>query len=312
MAAPWSGVGTAGGASVAATVMPGRAFWMPSTITLSPALRPAWTTTCAPATAPSVMRLASTLSSPPTTSTKGPAWSIWTDACGTASICTGSPRSTLHVDELAVDQGAIGIGERGPHRDGIGALIDLDVEEVDLARVLVRGAVGQRHLDHRRAGRVVTSASILQELALADRKGDVDRVLADDGREHAAVGPDQVADAERGTADAAGDRRVDLGVAEIDLRPLERRLGLQDAGRGHLVGGASLVDLRLRNVLVLDQLFAALQLDRGVDAVRLGARELGLTLVDHRLVGRLLDHEQEVAGLRRRRPPRTAVAREIR
>ena len=133
-----------------------------------------------------------------------------------------------HVDELAVDQSAIGIGERGPHRDGIGALIDLDVEEIDLARVLVRGAVGQRDLDHRRAGRIVTSASILQELALADRKGDVDRVLADDGREHAAVGPDQVADAERGAADAAGDRRVDLGVAEIDPRPLERRLGLQD------------------------------------------------------------------------------------
>ena len=67
-----------------------------------------------------------------------------------------------------------------------------------------------------------------EQLALADRKGDVDRILADDGREHAGVGPDQVADAEIGAADAAGDRRVDLGVTKVDLRLLERCLGLLD------------------------------------------------------------------------------------
>ena len=37
--------------------------------------------------------------------------------------------------------------------------------------------------------------------------------------------------------------------------------------------------------------------DRGIGLVGLGARELGLTLLDHRLVGILLDHEQEIAGL---------------
>ena len=36
--------------------------------------------------------------------------------------------------------------------------------------------------------------------------------------------------------------------------------------------------------------------DRGIGAVRLGPRELGLALLDDRLVRILLDHEQEIAG----------------
>ena len=53
----------------------------------------------------------------------------------------------------------------------------------------------------------------------------------------------------------------------------------------------------LRDVLVADQLLAALQLQRGVDLRRLGLGEIGALLLDRRLVGGLLDAEQEVAGL---------------
>jgi hypothetical protein len=89
---------------------------------------------------------------------------------------------------------------------------------------------------------------------------------------------------------------VDVGVAEVDLGLLERRLRLEDLGRRHLVIGAPLVDLGLRDVLVLDQLLAAPQRDLGIDPVGLGARELGLALLDDGLILVLLDHEQQLAG----------------
>jgi hypothetical protein len=136
-----------------------------------------------------------------------------------------------------------------------------------------------------------------QELALTHRKSDVDRILTHNCCQHAAVRPDQIADAECGAPDAAGDRSADLGVAEIDRRPLERRLGLQDLRRGHLIGGPTLVDLGLGNVLVLYEFFAALQLDCGVGTVRPGTRQLSLALLDDCVVRRLVDREQEVARL---------------
>ena len=163
--------------------------------------------------------------------------------------------------------------------------------------MLIQRAVRQGHPDHRCVADVDLPAAIFQELALGHRERDEDRVLAHDGREHAAVGPDQVADAERGAADPAGDRGVNLGVAEIDLRLLERRLRLLDLPPPPSDRAArrwSTSDFG--NVVVLDQLLAALQLRRGVGAVRLGARELGPALGDDRLVRLLLDHEQEVAG----------------
>ena len=93
-------------------------------------------------------------------------------------------------------------------------------------------------------------ALVVEHLALARLEDDVDRVLAHDRRERAGGRPDQIADGEVREADATVDRRANLGIAEIDLRLLERRLGFQNVGlRRRLVGGA-LIDRRLRDVLV--------------------------------------------------------------
>jgi hypothetical protein len=100
------------------------------------------------------------------------------------------------------------------------------------------------------------------DIGFARRKGHIDRILADDRRELAGRRVDQIAHGEIGKSDAAVDRRTDLGVTEIDLRLLEQRLRLQHVGlRGLLVGGA-LIDRGLRDVLVLHQLLAALELQR--------------------------------------------------
>jgi hypothetical protein len=53
----------------------------------------------------------------------------------------------------------------------------------------------------------------------------------------------------------------------------------------------------LRDVLIAHQLLAALELQLGVDLGRLGLGQCRLRLLDGRLVGRLLDPEQQVARL---------------
>ncbi len=85
--------------------------------------------------------------------------------------------------------------------------------------------------------------------------------------------------------------------AEIDFRLLKGRLRLQHIGLRRRFVGLTLVDRCLRDVLVADKLLAALQLQRCVDLRRLRLGEIGALLVDRRLVGRLLDSEQQVAGL---------------
>ena len=68
----------------------------------------------------------------------------------------------------------------------------------------------------------------LQELALADREGHIHRVPADDHGQRAAVRADDVALGQLGAADLAGDRRGDLGVAEVDVGGLQVGIGDDD------------------------------------------------------------------------------------
>ena len=116
-----------------------------------------------------------------------------------------------------------------------------------------------------------------RDRARGDREDDVHRVLADDRRENAGARRDIIADRHQGAADLAVDRRANVGVAEIDLRLVELRLGAQHLGlEGQLV--------RLRGV------DGRLLPGRGVEQ-RLGARQgqvgvlqLRLVLSDHRLL----------------------------
>ena len=135
------------------------------------------------------------------------------------------------------------------------------------------------------------------EIAHADGKQHVDRILADDGRQDAARRIDQVADGVGGAADAAVDRRADVGVVEIDFGLLERRLGLHDLGGGRVHRRLVLVDYGLGAELLLGQVQLPSVLQLGVGRFGLGRGEVGLGLLDQRLVLDLLDLIEQVAGL---------------
>src|SRR5262245_7115639 len=189
---------------------------------------------------------------------------------------------------------------RRPHSYRVRRRVDLHVEEVTQAGMRVDGAVGQLdpNVDVRVLPGVFGAApEVVEKVALADLEGDIDGVLADDGRELAGGGLDQIAFGDDGDSDPSIDGRVDLRVAEIDLRLVELRLRLHDAGLRRLLVGFALVDRGLRDVLVAHQLLAALELQLGVDLGRLGLGNICARLLDGRLIGRLLDAEQEIALL---------------
>src|SRR5262249_54174651 len=172
--------------------------------------------------------------------------------------------------------------------------------EVTHAGMRVDGAVGQldANVDMRVLPGVFGAApEVVEKIALADLERDIDGVLADDGCKPSRGGLDQIALGEYFESDPTVDGRADLGVAEIDLRLVERRLRLHHARPRCVLVRLALVDRGLRDVLVAHQFLAAVELQLGVDFGRLGLGERRARLLDGRLVGRLLDAEQQVARL---------------
>ncbi len=164
--------------------------------------------------------------------------------------------------------------------------------------IVLAAGQAQQDLDlDQRAVVLLARGADLLELAHADREQDVDRVLADDGVEHAAGRIDQVAAGVDGEADAAVDRRQDVGIGEVHPSLGQRRLGLQHGGLGALQVGAIEIDRRLRDVLVLHQLDRPVVLQLGVDLLGLRRGEIGRSLVDVSLELDLLDLVQQLALL---------------
>ena len=190
----------------------------------------------------------------------------------------------------------LGIGNHPAHGDRIGRLVHLVIDEIDLADLVVEGAVGQAQLELQ-VGRGPGPILRLLQLPHRHREGDVDRVHADDGGQGTAARAHEIADGVVGEADLAADRRHDVGVAEIDLRLAQRRLALLHVGGGIVLLGLALVDRRLRDVLAPHQRIGALVLDLGVGERGLGRGEIGLRLIGLGLELRLLDGEQQVARL---------------
>ena len=202
--------------------------------------------------------------------------------------------------ELAVDEVALGIGDDGPHDQRIRLLLDLRIGEVPDAGMgivlSIREPQADIDLDQPAALLAARLADGL-EVAHAHRKQHIDRVLADDGRQYAACRIDEIADGEGGAADAAVDRRADVGVIEIELGLLERRLHLHDLAFGGVDRCLVLVDLALRTELALRQVHGAVVLELGIDELGLGDGEISLGLLDRRLELRLLDLVEQVARL---------------
>ena len=175
------------------------------------------------------------------------------------------PSLQLCVDEHAGQQVMLGVGEYRSQGHGTGAGIDRHFGELQLAGLRVLAAVFQQQFDR---GGVV--AGLLQAAAgqvvaqLEDFQGrlgdvDVDRVELLDHRHGSALAiAHQRALADRRAADAPGDRRQHLGVAQVDGGRLQRGLGF------HLLGPCFV------ELLAADRLFIHQQL------IALGQRLAGL------------------------------------
>ena len=179
-------------------------------------------------------------------------------------FCSAVPLSSTTLTNWPSISPDVGIRESGARQDRVGGAVDGDVDEVDLAGILVRAAVGipQRHLD---AGDVDAVAGLLgaQKLALADRKRHIHRVLTDDDGERPALRRNDVAFRNIGLADLAGNRGSDAGIAEID--PGRLKIGFVDENSAlrRLIGGERLVAGNRGTGALCQQLFRPLQLNLG-------------------------------------------------
>ncbi len=135
------------------------------------------------------------------------------------------------------------------------------------------------------------------DLPHADGKLRVDRIFADDRRQHAARRVDEIADRQGGEADAAIDGRGDVGVAQVLLGDGQRRLILQNTGFRAVECGAGRIGVGLRSGLALEQLGGPIVLIFCVLGLRLRRRQVGLRLIDRRLILGFFDLIEQVADL---------------
>ena len=196
------------------------------------------------------------------------------------------------ANRLAAGENVVGIGEHRPDRLTVGSRIDLDIEKIDAALLAVERAVGQSDAGPHLAGHLGVAG--FEHLALRHGEEHLHRVVLHHGREHAGIRPDQIARRDRRPPDPAGDRRLDFGVGELDLRVAQVRLGLHDRGLGLTLLGCSLVELGDRGIALAGKLGGALQLLIGIRERRLGGGELRFALIDRGFERLPLDREDHL------------------
>jgi hypothetical protein len=125
----------------------------------------------------------------------------------------------------------------------------------------------------------------------------VNRVLADDGGKHAAARPDEIAYGQQRAADAAIDRRVDVGVAQFQLRPLQLRLQLCEVSAGLVAARDGVFQPRLRRDIALRQRQLPLIFLPGAGERGLRRLECALRVGDGGQIRGFFDDEQQVALL---------------
>ena len=151
------------------------------------------------------------------------------------------------------------------------------------------------HVAHRLAQPAERLLDTLHD-GLADLEIDVDRVDLHDARQLGRTGiADQRTDTDQVARRDAVERRRHLGVAEVDVGDLEVGLRAEDGGAGFGELGLGIVDARLGGELLLPQRRLAAVFDLGVGLRSLVGFERGLGLIELRLIGVLLDDEQQIA-----------------
>ncbi len=107
----------------------------------------------------------------------------------------------------------------------------------------------------------------------------------------------QVAGRDAAVADAAGDRRAQLGELEIELGLAHRGLARQHRGFGVALGLGALLEDLLGDGPLAHQLLAAREVAFRIDQVRFRLGEVGARLLERVLERPLVDGEQEIALL---------------
>ena len=215
-------------------------------------------------------------------------WSVPMARSLTSERRLGLRLAHAQARELAGHQPAVGIVEHRAHPHRAAARIDLVVDQLQLAlergrrwsRSLIR--TGMRSTSPARRWPRPSALSARITTCLVGIEARIDRIDRDQRRQHrrAGAGRDEIADGDLEPADAAGDRRADLGVVEIELRRLQRRprgaqIGLGLALRVERAGRA-----RAARCCAAGQLLAALVLALGQRDARLGRRDLRLRPLD--------------------------------
>jgi hypothetical protein len=182
-----------------------------------------------------------------------------------------------NVDELAGEQGPVGVGEARLGADGAGRGVDAVVQRAENAFVEGDG-LGAIEGDHRQLA-LVRLRLDARRVVLRDGELDVDGGdLGDDRDARGRAGRDEVTEVDGAQADAARDRRDDAAVAEVQP-------GRADGGAVGGDGAFQLLDQRRLGVDVLtgdgvlrEQGLVALQLDARVGELGFVARHGALRL----------------------------------
>ena len=210
-----------------------------------------------------------------------------------------------HVRELPGEQGMLRIGHLGPDRECSRLGVNLGVGEVHEAAVGVHGLVRKRDLHIRSpgSGGVGLSEVHIPRLALlVVEVGHLElhehRVaLHDGGEQRLSAGTHQSTDVHIAFADVAADRRAHDGVAERKFALGQIRLAHLHLGLRGLIVGYRVVQIQLAGGLLLVE-----RLDTPQGTLRLLGEglvllELGLVLVDRRLILPRVYYEQSLVPL---------------
>src|SRR5262249_5432927 len=126
----------------------------------------------------------------------------------------------------------------------------------------------------------------------------VDRIdLLDGGEERRGALTDQRSLGYTLLPGAAGNRRGDGGVAEVDACGADRSLRLLHGGGGRALGGLGVVEVRARYQSARQQLARALCGDVRVGGISLGLGERGERTIERRAQRRRIDLKERLARL---------------
>jgi len=205
--------------------------------------------------------------------------------------------------ELAGLQLAVGIGEFGAHVEGAGLRVRLVIAEIESAGGVDARAVGQHQADalppllERAFGALFFQR---QPLVLADRKAGVDGDdLRQRGERRAAGAHQRTFDQER-PSHHAGKRRTDNGVAQIDARVGQIRLGRAHGGLGDGKRGLRGVERTRADKALRRKRAIAIQFQPRFGEQRLAVGEFGTRRAHLRGKARAIERIQQRTGLHRR------------